>query len=58
MAADDQCMREFHNKKEENIIAQEVGELLGLALTNYAASNPSLKSPDEILSFISVVVDY
>jgi hypothetical protein len=57
MAVDDQCKREHHNK-EENIIAQEVGELLGMALTNYAASKPSLKSPDEVLSFISVVVDY
>ena len=58
MAADVQCKREFHNKTEESIVAQEVAELLGMALSNYAANKPSLKLPDEVFSFIPVVVDY
>lgn len=58
MAADVLCKREFHNKTEESIVSQEVAELLSMALSNYAANKPSLKLPDEVFSFISVVVKY
>jgi len=48
MAVDTQCKRENHRKKPEAIIAQEMAELLGMTLLNYATHKPSLKLPDEV----------
>ena len=47
-SSDLQCKREFHNKKPENIIAQEVAELIGMALQNYVSENPSISAKDEV----------
>lgn len=46
--SDLQCKREFHNRKQENIIAQEVAELIGMGLQNYSSENPSISAKDEV----------
>lgn len=60
MAPKFQCKRGHHSKAEANIIGQEVAEIIGMALLNYASDTPSLEREDEVciqlpLSLILVI---